>query len=247
LKLFAILSWFEEPPSWLAATVASLHGLCDHVVAVDGAYELFPGSGRKPVSGPEQAETILATATALGMGCTIVRPQRAWAGNEVGKRDAAFKVANALAEPGRDWLLIMDADEVATSTAHDITRAELEQTDLDVATAVSWTRHIEQPLPGEQGVTYPAQIEGYQPFRKFFRADPTLRVTGAHYIYLVGHGRKTRALWGHSRFHTLAEAAETQLRVEHRTEYRGQGRRRLQTTYYEVRDKLAVENPEAAA
>jgi hypothetical protein len=242
VKVVAVVCWFEEPPSWLAALVASLAGLVEHVVAVDGCYSLYPGSGRRPVSGPEQAETILATATGLGMGCSIVRPARAWAGDEVEKRSAAFRAAMAVATPVEDWLLVLDADEVVSPCRPDVILTELAAASTDVATVDHWQRHVTHPLPGEAGTEWHG-TEGAQQARRFFRADETLRVEGAHYVYVVGDQADPRFLWGHERFHELEPAAHIGLRVEHRQEFRGAGRRRAQEAYYTLRDRAGTENP----
>src|SRR6266498_1360247 len=57
LKIIAILSWFDESPSWLSACVASLaRAGCSHLVAVDGAYRLYPDG--RPHSGIAQQDAI---------------------------------------------------------------------------------------------------------------------------------------------------------------------------------------------
>ena len=33
MKVYALLNWYEEPPEWLAAVVASLSKICDGIVA----------------------------------------------------------------------------------------------------------------------------------------------------------------------------------------------------------------------
>lgn len=240
-SIVAALVWYEESPSWLAALVASLHGLVDHLVAVDGAYALVSTSMRQPTSGREQAETIQAAAAAVGIGCTIHVPQQAWAGNEVEKRSFAFRAANLVCEPGRDWILVVDADEVVTFWPRDI-HDRLAASSCDVAAVSLWQRHISAPLPGENGVVFD-EISGSDPFfRKLFRADPTLRVEGAHYVYVVGEPGEERYLWGHQGMHGVVEAEDIHdLRIEHRQEWRSPGRRKLQQTYYATREQVGTE------
>jgi hypothetical protein len=68
---------------------------------------LFPGSLRRPVSGPEQAETILGTATGLGMGCSIVRPAGPWAGERGREAVGGVPCGDGRRDPGEDWLLVL--------------------------------------------------------------------------------------------------------------------------------------------
>ena len=84
MRLVAILNFYEESSQWLAALVASLQKAnVDHIVAVDGAYALFPDAMTRPRSGPEQPQAIIECAHTLGIGCTIHRTRSAWGGNEV--------------------------------------------------------------------------------------------------------------------------------------------------------------------
>lgn len=241
-RIIGVLSWYEESPSWLAALVASCAGLVDHLVAVDGAYALTPGSLRRPRSGREQADVIYATATELGMGCSIHAPAQAFLGGEVEKRTFAFRAANLVAEPGIDWLLVLDGDEVVSEKPLDIAH-RLGETQHDVATCTLWQRHVEQPLPGENGITYPEEMYGGDAFfRKLFRADPTLRVEGAHYVYAIGPTDAPRYLWGHELLHEIEEAEDLhELKIEHRNQWRSGARQKLQRSYYALRDQVGVE------
>ena len=92
MKLIAILCWYDERPSWLAGVTASLARLqVAHLVAVDGAYGLYPkGHG---CSGTEQQQTIVETCRAAGIGTTVHTPPEPWFGNEVEKRNLAFQLA----------------------------------------------------------------------------------------------------------------------------------------------------------
>jgi hypothetical protein len=132
MKLYGLISWYDESPAWLAACVASLAKVgCDHIVAVDGAYHFYPEG--KPRSGPEQAETIYRTAEGAGMGCTIHAPSEVWLGNEVEKRSKMFEIAEVISEPHVDWWFVMDADQVVVDPEPWMLKPRLEATDLDVA------------------------------------------------------------------------------------------------------------------
>lgn len=254
MRVHAILSWYEEPASWLAATVASLQGVADHIVAVDGAYHLTPGSIELPRSGREQADAITAVAHSLGMGLTLVLPEISWGGNEVEKRNAAFQIANTLATEGEDWFLVIDADEAVTSVPFDF-RAQLEAMEENVVACTSWTRYTDHPPAdltllesGDQGIVFDPIYSSDAAFRKLYRADSTLRVVGAHYVYVAGPVGDPRYLWGHQGMHRMEPCGQIAgLKIEHRSKHRGHGRRRIQAGYYERRDALSVESLAAVA
>src|SRR5882757_3150812 len=94
MKIIGLLNWYDEPNEWLAEWVASAARLCDHIVAVDGAYAEFPGSLTKPASSNEQAEIINRTAAGAGIGSTLHIPRQPWWSGEVGKRDFMFRLAS---------------------------------------------------------------------------------------------------------------------------------------------------------
>ena len=168
MKVYALLNWYEEPPEWLAAVVASLSKLCDGIVAVDGAYYLFPNALRHPVSGAVQATTIMETALSLGMSCTIHVPQGPWLGNEVEKLNAILRIAPGI--PMEDWYFRMDADELLT-TVPDDAREQLEKTDKHVVDLRLWER-IETFGQTQQS-----------PIRRLYRVLPemTLRAGAPHH------------------------------------------------------------------
>lgn len=155
-QVIACLIWWDERPDWLAACVASCATFCSHIVAVDGAYSLFPNA--TAVSPPEQAATIMQTAEAHGMGCTIHEPDHLWEGQEPEKRAFLFELAESVAVPNIDWYFKIDADEEVHlgCTASDLVQ-HLGATTLDVGKARF----------------YP----GHQTMRRLFRALPGLRAT----------------------------------------------------------------------
>lgn len=218
MRVIGLLSWYEEPASWLAECVASASRLCDHLVAVDGPYALFPGATRKPSSGSEQAEVIAHTAAGAGMGCTIHSPRQPWWGNEVGKRDWMFRAGSLVAEPG-DWFLRIDADEVLTQVPAD-TRTLLAATSRDVAEVTMW----------ERGDGQDSQF----PIRVLFRALPGIGIQQAHYVVTApADDGGTRVLCGNEVAHR-PEAAEAlwDVRLEHRTRQRSAMRRAQKDDYY---------------
>ncbi|MFJ4365071.1 hypothetical protein ACIP4S_13060 [Streptomyces chartreusis] len=219
MRVIGLLSWYEEPAPWLAECVAGLAQFCDHLIAVDGPYAMFPGATRKPASGSEQADTIARAAAGAGIGCTIHAPREPWWGNEVAKRDFMFRLAMTMAQPGVDWLLRVDADEVFTQVPAD-TKKILGETDLDVAEVTMW----------ERGDGQDSQF----PLRVLFRALPGIRIQQAHYVVTVpGQDGGTRVLVGNDTCHRAETALPLwDVRLEHRTQQRSAMRRALKDQYY---------------
>lgn len=226
-KLIALLAFYDERPDWLAGTIASLSkwGI-DHIVALDGAYFLFP-DGRAQ-SSTFQHLALLETAHDLDIGLTLMLPQERWLGNEVEKRTALFRHADLISTPGQDWYLIWDADQFALGT-HDL-KHELARTTLDAAEIT-----VEQPeLTGD--------ISRFT-IRGLFRAIHGITVTTNHYTYAAPDGR---ILWG--KHHQGTGGPEpvpshdlSHIACEHRTTQRPLTRRQHADAYYNRRDQLGIE------
>jgi hypothetical protein len=117
-RLIAVLSWFDEPLPLLASCLEGMaRGGVDHLVAVDGAYRLFPGGEAR--SHIDQHAVLAAGTKQYGIGLTLVVPSTVWAGNEVEKREYAFRQALAASGPG-DWFWSLDADEIITAVPDDL-------------------------------------------------------------------------------------------------------------------------------
>lgn len=244
------LSWFDEAPTWLAYCVASAAKLCDHLVAVDGAYAVFPRRPRGS-SGAAQHEAIIRTAEAAGMGVTLHVPSGPWMGNEVEKRDFMMREACRLAEPGEDWLLVIDADEVVLEAPpKELVLAELAEAELPVAAVGYVQRHDHyawQPIGEEEWPEEKLVVDCASPSisagrtRRLFRVDETLRVEGTHYHYRIDGERGPVDLW---QVPGASEAADlTRVVLEHRHEFRDPERRKAGEAYYYVRNNLGLERP----
>jgi hypothetical protein len=212
------LAWYDEDPAMLAELTASMaRAGVDHVVAVDGAYSLFPHA--KGGSPSEQAVTVLQTARGAQMGVTVHVPPHPWVGNECEKRSFMFDAAHLLAEPGEDWLWVLDADEVIEA-AGDL-RGDLALTIEDVA----------EVLLVEDG--------GVSPMRMLFRAQMGgIRVVGSHSTYLDMLGRQ---LWAPAGELVAAEQL-FDVRVRHRPAARSMAREQAQQRYCDLRDEVNAEH-----
>jgi hypothetical protein len=66
MRLIAILIWYDEPNAVLGQCIAGLqYAGVDHVVALDGKYELFPGDAF--LSSPEQQGLVALACRSLGI------------------------------------------------------------------------------------------------------------------------------------------------------------------------------------
>jgi hypothetical protein len=226
------LCWYDESPLWLAAAVTGAARLCDHVVAVDGAYALYPGG--RAQSDPEQAEAILHAAYGAGIGCTVHRPSDVWMGNQIEKRSVMFELGRAT---NADWFFVFDADDLVTQVPADASQ-RLEQAEEDVAVyTLWWTEDVERErgkASAARAFLYPHEAANRY-FRGIFRSLPNLRVEGSHYHYLAERDGETVHLRGHEDYHKLEPFLNlTDLRVQHRHPQRTRARLETSAAY----DKL---------
>lgn len=251
MRVVGLLPWFQENPTWLAACVSSLAQCCDHVVAVDGAYFLYPGARERPRSGTEQAEAILETAHGCNLSVTLHVPNEPFYGNEVEKRTYLLQLAQAYATPEQDWLLSVDADMVLTKV-DPLFRAKLEAVREDVAQyKLYW---IDDRHTTQVGLGLPVEPDirpGSTPHRSLFRVLHNMRVEHTHYCYMGdrhhdtpdGVEVETVYYWGHPDFELAAQPADLTdyLHVEHRHAFRSPKRMLEAHEYYKRRDENLVE------
>ena len=233
MRLHALLNWYDESCSALAACIAGLHTAgVDHVTAVDGAYLLYPDG--KPSSQPDQAATIHLACQALGMGCTIHTPNTRWAGNEVEKRTRMFALALAASDPG-DWWISMDADMVVTQAPHDL-KHQLERADVDAArVTLTQYRDLDQTHAQAQQFNWPRTTQA--PIRLLFRAQ-AMHCQTNHYTYVTPDGR---VLWNSDSGDQEPCIDIPDLHVEHRDHQRTIDRQEAKKQLYDLRDQLGAE------
>lgn len=227
MRIHALLCFYDEPVLDLVACIVGLREAgVDHVVAVDGAYALYPDA--RAASHPDQHAAIHLACRDLGMACTLHVPAEPWAGNEVEKRTFLFALGWACASPG-DWFWVQDADMVVTESPDDL-KARLAATDC-VTAEVEILDVVAQR----------AQQKDWPPtfaMRSLFRAQP-IQVGPAHCDYFTPDGV---ALWngnGMSSGETL-DLTDV-LVVEHRPDRRPADRQLAKLNYYAARDEALVE------
>lgn len=238
-----MLNWYEESSQWLSALVASLaKANVEHIVCADGAYQLFPDGLTRPRSGPEQVAAIVESAHVLNIGVTVHRPKTAWRGNEVAKRNYLVRLALQETEE-TDWLLQLDADELIEFAPPDLAQ-RLESAEEDVAGVYFFQRNTKQPDPST-AKSVPdfnplTMVEGFYGHRILFRANPTLRIEGAHYAYRSGYGKALRYLRGVE--HDEEPALQlNDFKVEHRHNFRMPSRQIAAEEYYWARATHQIE------
>lgn len=237
MRLIAILSWYDESPSWLAATVSSLiqHAEIDHLVAVDGAYALLPGG--RAFSGFEQHQVINEICRGSGTGLTLFAPSEPWFGNEVEKRSFAFRLAEQNAEIGEDWYFVVDADEIVMSALG--LRQVLETTDCDAGEIWLLERYDPFISEGNGKVAHRINMprEPRCASRRLFRALARLHLATNHFTYITDAGH---VLWNGGPGGSVP-SVDTRCEIEHRTRLRDLARKEQQAAYYERRDELGLE------
>lgn len=222
-RVIACLSWYDEPTGWLAECVTAAARACDHVVAVDGAYMLYPGA--RASSEIEQGAAIRDAARASGIGCTLYESSSVWAA-EADKRAYMLALAETIAEPNVDWYFRLDADEFITHVGDDF-RRQLAETTCDVGEVALYNKGND-----------------WGPAHRFlYRAIPGLRVKHRHQAYVTPDGRDLSALDADRR--ELEPAVALDCRVEHRTFQRDRERRRDKAVFYNRVARLNAEGQDS--
>lgn len=237
MRVVALLNFYDEPPARLAATVASLAPLCDGVIAVDGAYVMFPGALRRPSSGPEGLDTIASVARSLGMSVTLHQRSEPWMGNETEKREFMFRLAETETTED-DWLFLIDADEVLVQCPGDIhDQLRGGGPSFLAAECVMFEQEIERTLPGGEVVGW----IGRHPLRRFWRALRGIEVGPAHHQFRRGNDWLSDA----GRPGLLVSALTLHdVVIEHRNVFRSDERLQRKSRYYADRDYLGIERAE---
>lgn len=264
-KVIGILSWWDESPTWLAATVASMARVCDHIVAVDGRY--FHYDDRRNRSGAEQHEAIVETARGAGVGLTLHSSNRPWP-TEMAKRTHCFKLASLEAEPFRDWLFILDADEVLIESPGwirdmlgNLADEGVNVVGVDLHEVVDAHANPERSEASrKQELDY--QYESTSP--RFWRALNDMRVDGQHFHYTgIDESGERIVLWAQQR--CMEEGAPVggmvwnilderwqhltpwadwsgHVRIENRCLLRDRKRFLKRQEYYQLRDEYGIES-----
>lgn len=237
MRLIALLNWFDEPVENIASCLIGLQRAgVDHVVAVDGAYDLYPNAQHS--SHPNQHAALDMGCLALEMGITLHVPNTPWKGNEVEKRTFLFSLGWTVSQDPTDWFFVMDVDQEVKEVPDDF-RARLEAATAAGAD-VAETNFVDTvALRAKQPDWHP-----YFTVRNLFRAQP-IHLEVNHCTYVTDDGKY---LWGGPVTYTtgveqvLQGAADfTDVLVEHHPDRRPNERQLAKMQYYAVRDETRVE------
>ncbi len=241
MKIIGLLNFYNESPSWLATAVGGFGRICDTIIAVDGAYALFPGG--RACSHPNQAEAIQTAAEAAGAGSIVFRPNEIWHGNEVAKRNQLIKLAGTLDLTSEDWLMVFDADCHMLMCEPGVIRDVLADTDKNVATYtyLDGKDFMADAKLHEYVAQAACDTEWTGQTRDVFRWNPTLRVGPQHWLYSAVIDGERRWIRGPETKEGVACELRRNLVVYHRTQDRARVRREAQDFYYKQREAYGVE------
>lgn len=223
------LCFWNERPEDLDACVRGLANIADRVIALDGAYVRYPNA--TPRSSDAEVAAIREAATAVGLGCLVLQPDRLWAG-QIEKRSYLLSIAANTSA----WVATVDADHVIKAK-RDETREFLARHSGDIVAVPYVTpsnpeRPLEDSAVGQWHVDQMAEAQ-YLPH--LWRALPGMEVEKRHWwITGVKNGHRIW-LWGgddeypHAEQHRLTRDYV----IEHRTMYR---------TRQQIRDSRAFLN-----
>lgn len=225
--LHGLVSFYDEPLDNIARCLVGLHrARVGHVVALDGAYALYPDGAAASAS--NQHAAWITGARKLNMACTLCVPATVWKDNEAQKRTALFAHALAAATPG-DWFIVIDGDEFITEVPTDL-EDRLAATELDVAEVQA----IDAVAVRLERQDMPPRF----PVRKLFRAQP-ITVGPAHCMYRTADGR---LLWGMTRDRQPEPTLDLiDMVLEHHPDRRPIGRLTSKMAYYRARDDARIE------
>lgn len=264
MKIIGLLSWFDESPTWLAATVASMSRVCDHVVALDGRYAHY--SDERYQSSSEQVSAVMEAARASGMGLTLHTAPKVWE-TEMDKRTHLFRLGALEAETFEDWFFVLDADEVLIHVGDyvlpELKRLRSEQKNVAVARLLEELDPHADEARSKLSRNMELQYIYTSPTPRFYRALKDIRVTECHYYYTGEDERGMRvALWGQQRTdtqtgetivvgedHAASEPGltpwhmfgDSDVLIENRCCLRAKTRFNRREEYYQTRDQLGIE------
>lgn len=245
MRVIGLLSWWDESPVWLAAAIGSLARVCDHVVALDGRYELYPDYTNQ--SPTDQMVAIVEAAKAAGVGLTMHTAPRPYR-DEMHKRTKLFELG-ALEAVSGDWYFVMDADErVIDAPDKDWLHHFLGNVGDDVSTVTvsfdEWLDPHESPERTELSNKLPCDWRVNAITPRFFRAYDKMRVVGYHFNYVGDDNGEPVELWGDDSVVKHRREWETLRRrviVENRNRQRAKVRDQDREKYYQDRDDLGIE------
>ena len=257
MTIVGIIVWYDESPAMLASAVAGLGKIADEIVAVDGAYALFPGA--RPRSHPNQAEAIVRAAETENVGLTIHRPREVFWGNEIEKRNLSLRLAAPFCTSDRDWILVWDADYHTLMADPERVRLDLQSTDKLACTytILDGVDHWAGNSAGREfAQRRDVDTEWTIRTRGIYRWTPDLQYDNAHFLMRGTYDGETRWVYGpdlvggremgptggaSSPLFVESHDLGRSLVVYHRRDERALTRREAADGYYRLRDASGIE------
>jgi hypothetical protein len=199
----------------------------DHVVALDGRYELFQAD--EHLSPASQQGLVALACRSMGMGCTLYIPPAPWPG-EVEKRNHLFNMGLVEANPG-DWFLVVDADTIITEVPINLKQL-LDDSPVDAACVT--VRDM------SAAVAKRPDWPEYFDIRPLFRAQPIQTLIN-HHTYTTLDGRQLWGAFGEEEEPERALDLRKSFVIQHRPAARGQDRQLKQASYYGAREEKGLE------
>lgn len=232
----AMLAWFNEEPATLHRAITSLHTIADHVIAIDGGWDLYPGA--QPSSPPEQAAAINHAATSIGIHADI-RTGQTWT-SQIAKRNHMLQLAH-----NADWVLPLDADWELQGD-RTLTRTQLATTPADALivpfhTPANPDANLDD-VAATQWHKNQAGTTDHQPL--IYRNLEDIRVEDHHWYYSGIRDGQRVALWGCESRYPQAHTAtlNAPFRIVHHCLYRNQATIQANREYCQQRDKHVREH-----
>lgn len=246
-RVIGLVSWWDESPTWLAASVSSLGRFCDHVVVLDGRYAMYPD--QRLQSGIDQVMAAIEAARAVGVGVTMHTAPRTFK-DEMEKRTHLFRLGAIEARSHEDWFFVLDGDEVVVeSPPRDeiLARLEAEREKGVYAVTATLFERVD-PHYNEQRTDLGMKLEIEWRYEcaspRFWRVLDSMRVVGYHYSY-VGEDERgdTIELWGDDSCAKRAPWGSFcgKVVLENRNRLRGKQRDADREQYYRDRDATGLE------
>src|SRR5262245_2807901 len=114
-RILGLLSFFGELPQWLYDCAASLDRIgIDRLIAVDGAYALFPGA--RACSTTEEHQALRDGCADAGIALDLVVMAQPWE-SECAKRTYLFRRGQRFTSSS-DWYLVLDSDTMVKAGPH---------------------------------------------------------------------------------------------------------------------------------
>lgn len=233
-----MLAWYDEDPAILHRAVTSLSVVADRLIAVDGRWDYYPGH---PTPSPKpQYDTIRKAARNVGLDLELHLRHEAqpWAG-QVAKRNHML----ALAAPGSDWVLPLDADWEFQGD-RDTIRQQLATTTADAMRVAFHTPpNPDAPLHDVAATNWHANLAGrtvHEPL--IYRNLPGLRIERYHWCYSAIKDGHRVSLWGQQNYPQANTEDLTGLRIDHHCLHRDERTILANRIYCDQRDAYAAQH-----